>query len=141
MEALIENTSNLSGTSKDYHVSLQSGSLIACKYSGSQPLPQLLEVCDGSQPEVDDDSQLHYTHSLCDKVSRFVAYFHTKHIRAPCHVAWCRDPQTLLRGATRMVFFDNDNWLLMRLPSQPIQLGHPILDFTGIGNIHKNWTR
>ncbi|KAI7786175.1 hypothetical protein LA080_004559 [Diaporthe eres] len=133
METLIKNAPAPSGNSEDYHTSFQSGGLIASKYSGSQPLSQL--------PEVYDDSQHHHAHSLCDRVSRFVAYLYAKHIRAPPHAAWCRDPRTLLRGATQVVLFDNDNWLLMRLPSRERPLGYQFLAFTGIGNIYTNWKR
>lgn len=121
-------------TSEKKHAPVvKSDDLMVCKHSDSQTLQQL--------PETSEDSQFHHTHGLWDQVNRFVAYFFAKHIRAPSHVAWSRDSPGLLHGATRVVLFDNDGWLLRRLPSQPTTHGNLVLAASRISEIYAEWKR
>ncbi|KAJ0106974.1 hypothetical protein J7T55_011069 [Diaporthe amygdali] len=134
MEALANNAPPPTMTSNGNHTSVvKSDDLVVCKYSDSQSLYQL--------PEIFEDSQFRHTHNFWNQVNRFVAYFYAKHIRAPSNAAWCRDPPRLLHGATRVVLFDNDGWLLTRLPSHPTTRGNLVLAATSISKIYTEWRR
>lgn len=114
----------------------QSNELIMCKYNGSQQRSQL-----PAAQIVHGNNQRRQTHSVWYQVRRFTAYWYTKHIQGSRYAEWCHDPQTLLRGATRVVLFDDDGWLLMRLPTpQPRALGNPLNAVTNIKKIHKDWS-
>lgn len=133
-ETLANNKIPPTMTSEKKHASVvMSDDLVVCKHSDSQTLQQL--------PEIFEDSQSHHTHGLWDQVNRFVAYVFAKHIRAPSHVAWARDSSGLLHGATRVVLFDNDGWVLRRLPSQPTTHGSLVLATTRISEIYAGWKR
>ncbi|KAG8157213.1 hypothetical protein KVR01_012921 [Diaporthe batatas] len=134
METLAKNSLPPTMTPDGKHASgLKSDGLILYKYSDSQSLYQL--------PEISDDTKFGNAPSLWDQVTRFVAYLYAKHIRAPSHTAWCRDPARLLPGATRMILFDNDGWLLTRLSPYPTPHGNLILAATSIAEIYTQWRR
>lgn len=120
--------------SEDNHTSVfKSDELVVGKYSDSQSLYKL--------PKISEDSRSLHTHNSWDQVHRFVAYFYAKHICEPIDAAWCRDPRTLLRGPTRVILFDNDGWLLTRLPSHPTSRGNLIFAAASISKIYAEWRR
>ncbi|KAJ0104341.1 hypothetical protein J7T55_011125 [Diaporthe amygdali] len=102
------------------------GDVVICKHNKSQPLSRLLE----------GDEQHYLTHGLWDRARRFAAYYYFKHVSALDYAPWCRDPQNLLRGASRMVLFDDDSWLVTRLTPQPALLDHPWLAGAVINKIY-----
>ncbi|KAI3393070.1 hypothetical protein diail_4741, partial [Diaporthe ilicicola] len=134
MDTLAKSSSPLTMTSGDNHASgAKSDGFVLYKYSDSQSLYQL--------PEIFADTKFEHAPSLWDQAKRFVAYLYAKHIRAANHAAWCRDPPRLLLGATRIILFDNDGWLLTRLPSYTTPQGNLIVAATSVAEIYTQWRR
>ncbi|POS72253.1 hypothetical protein DHEL01_v209354 [Diaporthe helianthi] len=132
MEASANNVSLPTMTSDENNaLAVKSDDLVVYKYSDSQSLYQL--------PEIVEDGKSHYAYNLWHQVNRFVAYFYAKHVCAPSHAAWCRDPPRLLPGATRVVLFDNDGWLLTRLASHSTPQRNLLSSVTGISEIYTQW--